>query len=44
MKIVKSFKGITQTIESKPKEKSSGFLVILLGTLGTSLLELKLAG
>ena len=38
MKIIESFKGITQTIESKPKEKISGFLVVLLGTLGTSLL------
>ena len=51
MKTVKSLKdsslqikGITQIIENKPKEQHSGFLGILVGTLGTHLLKLRLAG
>lgn len=51
MKTVKSLKdsslqikGITQIIENKPKEQHSGFLGILVGTLGKHLLKLRLAG
>ena len=51
MKIVKSLedsglliKGVTQTIEGETKEKKGGFLGMLLGTLGTSLLRNMVAG
>ena len=37
-------KGITKTIKNEPKERKSGFLSMLLGTLGTSLLGNMLAG
>ena len=45
MKIIKSLKesgllikGVTKTIENEAKEQRSGFLGMLLGTLGASLL------
>ena len=51
MKIVKSLedsgvliKGVTQTIEGETKEQIGGFLGMLLGTLGTSLLRNMVAG
>ena len=37
-------KGITKTIEKKTNEQKEGFLEMLLGTLGASLLENMLAG
>ena len=46
MKIVKSvedsgllIKGVSETIKNEAKEQKGGFLVMLLGTLGTSLLR-----
>ena len=51
MKIVKSLeesglliKGISKTNENEPKEQKGGFLSILLGTLGASLLGKLLTG
>ena len=51
MKIVKAFedsdillKRVTQTIENERKEQKGGYLSMLLGTLGASLLENLLAG
>ena len=38
------FKGITKTIKNKTKEQKGGFLSILLGTLGASLLGNLLSG
>ena len=45
LKVVKSpedsgilLKGISETIKNEPKEQKGGFLSILLGTLGASLL------
>ena len=45
MKIIKSLedsdillKGVTKTIENETKEQKGGFLSMLLGTLGASLL------
>ena len=50
-KIVKSLeesglliKGVSETIKSEPKEQKGGFLGMLLGTLGASLLGSLLAG
>ena len=37
-------KGVTKTIEDKTKEQKGGFLNMLLGTLGASLLGNLLAG
>ena len=37
-------KGITKTIENQTKEQKGGFLRMLLGTLGASLLENMLRG
>ena len=37
-------KGITKTIENETKEQKGGFLGMLLGTLGASLLRNILAG
>ena len=37
-------KGVTKTIKNATKEKKGGFLSILLGTLGTSLLGILLSG
>ena len=37
-------KGVTQTIKNKTKEQNGGFLGMLLGTLGASLLGSMLAG
>ena len=39
-----SLEGISKTIKSKAKEQKGGFLSILLGTLGASLLGNMLAG
>lgn len=39
-----SIKGVTQIIENETKEKRSGFLSMLLGALGWSLLGNMLAG
>ena len=51
LKIVKSLKdssllldGITETVKNEVKEQKSGFLSMLLGTLGGSLLGNMLAG
>ena len=51
MKIVQAFedsnillKGVTKTIKNETKEQNGGFLSILLGNLGESLLEYMLAG
>ena len=51
MKIVQSLKdsnillkGVTKTIENETKEQKGGFLSMLLGTLGASLLGNLLAG
>ena len=51
IKIVKSLKdsglllkGVNETIQNEIKEEKGGFLSILLGTLGTSLLGIILAG
>ena len=51
MKIVKSLEdsallitGNSETIQSEAKEQKGGFLSMLLGTLGASLLENMLAG
>ena len=51
IKIVKSledsgllFKGVSETIQNEAKEQRGGFLSMLLGTLGTSLLGNILAG
>ena len=51
MKIVKSLedsgllmKGISETIQNEVKEQKGGFLNMLLGTLGSSLLVNMLAG
>ena len=51
LKIVKSLEdsgllldGITETVKNEVKEKKGGFLSMLLGTLGASLLGSKLAG
>ena len=51
IKIVKSLedsglllKGVRETIQIKPKEQKGGFLSMLLGTLGASLLGKVLAG
>ena len=38
------FKGVSQTIQNEAKEQKGGFLSILLGTLGASLLGNILAG
>ena len=38
-----SLKGVTKTIQNKAKEQKGGFLSMLLGTLGASLLENLLA-
>ena len=50
-KIVKSLedsglllKGVSETIQNEAKEQKGGFLSMLLGTLGASLLENILAG
>ena len=50
IKIVKSFedsglllKGVSETIENEAKEQKGGFLSMLLGVLGASLLENMLA-
>ena len=47
MKIVQAFedsnillKGVTKTIKNEAKEQKGGFLSMLLGTLGASLLEI----
>ena len=37
-------KGVTKTIEHETKEQKGGFLSMLLGTLGASLLENLLTG
>ena len=37
-------KGITKTVEDEAKEQKGGFLGMLLGTLGASLLEDMLTG
>ena len=37
-------KGVTKTIENKTKEQKGGFLSMLLGTLGASLLGNLLSG
>ena len=37
-------KGVTKTSKNETKEQNGGFLSILLGTLGESLLENMLAG
>ena len=37
-------KGVTKTIKNETKERKGGFLSILLGTLGASLLGNLLAG
>ena len=51
MKIVQAFedsnillKGVTKMIEDETKEQKGGFLSMLLGTLGASLLENLLSG
>ena len=47
MKIAQSnilLKGVTKTIKNKTKEQKAGFLSMLLGTLGASLLGNILAG
>ena len=51
MKIIKSLedsdillKGVTKTIENETKEQKGGFLSMLLGTLGASLLGNLLSG
>ena len=51
IKIVKSFedsglllKGVTESVQNEIKEQKSGFLSILLGTLGASLLGNLLTG
>ena len=51
MKIVQAFedsnillKGVTKTIKNETKEQKGGFLSMLLGTLGASLLVSLLAG
>ena len=51
IKIVKSLedsglllKGVTETVQNEVKEQKGGFLSMLLGTLGTSLLGNPLAG
>ena len=51
MKIVKSLedsglltKGVSETVKNEAKEQSGGFLSLLLGTLGASLLEHLLIG
>ena len=51
IKIVKSLedsglllKGVTETVQNEVKEQKGGFLSMLLGTLGTSLLENLLTG
>ena len=51
MKIVKSLedsglllKGVGETIQNKAKEQKGRFLIMLLGTLGASLLRNMLAG
>ena len=51
MKIVKPLKdsallikGVSETIKNKAKEQNGGFLGMLLGTLGASLLENLLTG
>ena len=38
------FKGVTKTIKNKAKEQRGGFLNMLLGTLGASLLGNSLSG
>ena len=37
-------KGVTKTIKNKTKEQKGGYLSMLLGTLGATLLENLLAG
>ena len=51
IKIVKSLedselllKGVTESVQNEIKEQKGGFLSMLLGTLGASLLERLLAG
>ena len=36
--------GVTETVQNEVKEQKGGFLSMLLGTLGTSLLEKRLTG
>ena len=38
LKIVKSLEGVSETIQNEAKEQRGGFLSMLLGTLGASLL------
>ena len=44
IKIVKSLKWITETVQNDVKEQTGGFLSMLLGTLGASLLGNLLIG
>ena len=51
IKIVKSLEdsgllveGVTETVQNKVKEQKGGFLSMLLGTLGASLLEILFTG
>ena len=44
MKIVKSLKGISETIKNEEKEQKGGFFPILLGTLAASILGKALTG
>ena len=37
-------KGVTETVQNKAKEQKGGFISMLLGTLGASLLENLLTG
>ena len=37
-------KGVTETVHNEVKEQKGGFLIMLLGTLGASLLENILTG
>ena len=43
-KHLKILKGVTKTIKNETKEQNGGFLSMLLGTLGTSLLGNLLSG
>ena len=44
MKIAQALEGVTKTIKNETKEQKGGFLNMLLGTLGASLLGNLLAG